>query len=438
MRQVDRRRTVVALVVVHATQRADVEAIAVLLDADRIVLSIVDAQRPDLNAGPAGIDIDADGTRDGRGEAIEDLALRRHGVDLAVGVVGVDPEPVLHEIRIGLADGELLRVARGRGGEAEHRAVAEHEGLIDEDAIDPPEEHRVAIGLLPADDVVVGRPEGPEMDVHEPAGVVGLVDLDARREDLAPYPPEVRAAGVPGIDPLVDAGEHHIVEVDAAEAIQHLEEIVVVGWRPGGSLRGPVRLAHRDVADRRAAGGDAGEGDGREGGRGHGQPCPVAGIAALGEARALQTDGVARDRDGRVQPIGARAEGHRAAGRAERVDGGLDGRGVVGNAVADGAEVAHIHAAVGQHGPPELGEAGALGGGGGGHLHEGREVAVRHGRCGRQLADSEVGHEAPSVGGEGWSGVLDGAVSSARWRRRPPAVASARLRPASAAGRAGC
>ena len=73
--------------------------------------------------------------------------------------------------------------------------------------------------------------------------VEALVDLDAGAQHLAAQPADVEPAGIPRIDAAGDVAEEDVVEIDAAEAILHPEDEVVVDRRPGRVQRGGVDCA---------------------------------------------------------------------------------------------------------------------------------------------------------------------------------------------------
>jgi hypothetical protein len=257
--------------------------------------------------------------------------------------------------------------------------------------------------------------------------VVALVDLDAAGEDLAAQPADVEPAGVAAGDALVHPAEEQVVDVDAAEAVLDAHHPVVGGRRPAGVLRRGVDLPHRDVPQPAATGHGAGECEGGEAGAVDQQPGALRrATRRLCEAHALQPHRGAVQDDGRGDAVGAGAELQRAAAaRLQVVDRGLEGGRVVGGAVALGAVVPHMRAAVGEHGGAELRHGGAAG------LVEGavgldqrREVGVAEGVGLGEFADSGVGHGGPFRAGRGAPGVGWGGAG-----RRTRATASGGRRP---------
>ena len=170
------------------------------------------------------------------------------------------------------------------------------------------------------------------------------------------------------------------------------------------------------------------------------QPGALGGRRAFGEAGALEADRRAVDDDGGGDAVGARAEEQGAAAAGlQVVDRRLDGRRVVRGAVALGAVVAHMRAAVGEQGAAELRDGGAPGldaaapvG-----LHQRREVRVGGEGGEGEFADPGVGHggsvperasrRQPRWGSGSrrrWLAGRRAAAAARYWTRRPPASVS--------------
>ena len=232
------------------------------------------------------------------------------------------------------------------------------------------------------------------MQAGEARQVGAAVDLDAADQRLPAQAPHLQPAGVVGVDAVADAGQEDVVELDPAQAIQHLEDRAIGRGRPAGG-DGGLHLLHAQVPHRAAAAGEAAEGEGDEALGVDLQPGALAAALAFGIAHALQPDRRIGDGDGGGQAIGPRAQLQRPAALGLQVgDGGLDGRRVVGRAIAHRAVVAHMRAPIRQDGAAQLGHRRAAGfqRRAAAGLHKRRKVAVGRGDRGRQLADPCIRH----------------------------------------------
>jgi hypothetical protein len=189
--------------------------------------------------------------------------------------------------------------------------------------------------------VAVPAPEGPEVDVLNAADVVALVDADAGAEGLAVEPADVVAAGVVRS------------EVDGAVGID--EEAVDDGGVVGARAADAPGIGSDGVHV--LAGVEDGEALDRsvepEGDKGR---AILGALALLGEERgalvlgpgrrdgedALERDVVGDEQVGGDAVVAAGHQDDAAAGFGGGVEGLLDGGGVIGLGIADGAEVADI------------------------------------------------------------------------------------------------
>ena len=233
--------------------------------------------------------------------------------------------------------------------EAVAGVIAEAEGVEHVLPVGPAEDERVAVLHLPAEQLRLHAPPRVEMDVLDPADVVDRVDPDAGLQGLALH--------VADQVPLVAGGVDAVVGVEQLD-VEHGRVLAAHRDGPGVGLGHVVDVLVRVVdhhAPERAVGVEREEGGGvfLAGVCGDEERCAVVGrlrhaaVAHAGVRGHRGPDALERHRRGDVQAareevVAARRVHDAAARLAGGVEGLLEGRGVVGLAVAQGAMVADV------------------------------------------------------------------------------------------------